>query len=219
MGKTILNFEAIVFDLDGLLIDTESIALRAFEEASILAGVKLSRDVFNRCVGTNHKTIATIIKDAVPEVSKFEKFCFEWSRLYSDICDSGVPLMPGALPLLDHLEYNKVRMAIATSSAIQSATKKLKLAGIYDYFQCIVSGDQVTNGKPHPEPYLMAAEALGVPPAQCLALEDSTNGVLSAFHSGMTVVQIPNLILPDEELLKLGHTVLSSLDQVVDIDF
>jgi beta-phosphoglucomutase-like phosphatase (HAD superfamily) len=110
-------------------------------------------------------------------------------------------------------------MAVATSTRTKRATEKLGDAGLLDYFKIVIGGDQVEQGKPDPEIYLKAASALSSAPSRCLALEDSANGVKAAVAAGMTVVQIPDLVPPSDELLQLGHIVLSSLADVPKYDF
>jgi beta-phosphoglucomutase-like phosphatase (HAD superfamily) len=114
------------------------------------------------------------------------------------------------------VKNSEKRTAIATSTAHQTARDKLERAGLISYFELIVGGDQVAKGKPDPETYLKAAELLDVRPHQCLALEDSDNGVLAAHGAGMNVIQIPDLKEPSVEIKSLGHTVLSSFEEVED---
>ena len=219
MIKTIQDFDAVVFDMDGLLLDTESIALEAFTQANKRAGLSLDQSIFYRCVGTNHKTSGRILREALGSDELYQKLQQEWDTAYSEICDEGIPLMPGVLELLAFLKDINQRIAVATSSKIQGATKKLKKAGIYDAFEVIIGGDQVNEGKPAPDIYLLAAKALGVNPNYCLALEDSKNGTLSGLRAGMTVVQVPDLVQPDEELLQTGHIIVESLHEVKGIEF
>jgi len=97
--------------------------------------------------------------------------------------------------------------------------KRLKHAGLLEYFDLIIGGDQVEKGKPHPDIYLLVTENLLVNPQRCLALEDSENGVKSAVSTQMSVIQIPDMMQPSEELKQLGHTILASLEDVVGYDF
>mgnify|MGYP000072935976 CR=1 FL=1 len=110
-------------------------------------------------------------------------------------------------------------MAVATSTRTDRAKVKLSDSGILDYFDIIIGGDQVSNSKPDPEIYLKAASELSSEPSKCLAFEDSPNGVKSAVAAGLTVIQVPDLVQPDEDLLKMGHIVLGSLADVQDYDF
>jgi len=133
--------------------------------------------------------------------------------------ESPIPLKDGAEELLRYISSIEIPIAVATSTAIDRAQKKLKSSGILDYFDFIIGGDQVTRSKPDPEIYLKAASELSSEPSKCLALEDSANGVKAAVAAGMTVVQIPDLVQPGEELLSLGHIVLRSLYDVPKYQF
>ena len=110
-------------------------------------------------------------------------------------------------------------MAVATSTRTEWAKVKLSDSGILHYFDKIIGGEQVSNSKPDPEIYLRAASELSSEPSKSLALEDSPNGVKSAVAAGLTVIQISDLVQPDENLLKMGHIVLGSLAEVQDYDF
>ena len=219
MTLSILSFDAVIFDMDGLLLDSESIALSAFTEASKNTQIPLSNSVFNACVGANRETRAEILKSAIAGSERYTRFTSEWDRIYSAYCEDAIPLMDGALEFLKFLKAHNKRFAVATSTPIAIALSKLKKSKILDYFEFVIGGDQVSAGKPDPELYLTAAERLGVVPEKCLALEDSKNGTLSAFRAGMLVVQIPNMIAPDEELIALGHPIMQSLNEVLCFDF
>src|SRR5207253_2615312 len=120
---------------------------------------------------------------------------------------------------LDHLDSLQIPVAVATSTKSARAMQKLGDAGIGGRFKAVIGGDQVENSKPHPDIYLKAAAALGVLAEKCLALEDSENGVRSAFSAGMTVIQVPDLVEPSEALRSLGHVILGSLREVPGYEF
>lgn len=219
MGVLHETFKGVIFDLDGLLIDSEQIALRAFSSACEAAGLDLPQSVFESCVGTNHKRSRRILQDAIKSKSKYEAFAKAWDRDYQILTGQGVPLKPGARALLEYLKAHNIPIAVATSSPQHGAKKKLTQSGIWGYFHAVVSGDEVRESKPDPEIYELAASRIEVAPEDCLALEDSRNGVISALGAHMTVIQIPDLIRPDEALLKMGPIVLNSLDEVSSFEF
>ena len=209
------KFSAVIFDMDGLLLDTERLAFEAFQVICSQFDVGDRTDLFMQCVGTNDKLASAILRDGLEGIVDFKTFGLAWLREYNRITsEQPIPLKPGVEALLTHIQSMQIPMAVATSTDSARATAKLGATGLLDYFKIVIGGDQVERGKPDPEIYLKAAAALSSAPSTCLALEDSTNGVKAAVAAGMTVVQIPDLVQPDPDLLKLGHFVLSSLADV-----
>ena len=214
------RFEAVIFDMDGLLLDSERLELQAFNLACDQFELGAQVKVFERCVGANSELRDRTLKEGFEGAVDFRKFRDVWEAEYAIITHKRViPLKAGAIDLLNAMRSKGMPVAVATSSSSDHAHSKLKSSGIYHYFDSIVGGDQVSESKPSPEIYLKAAQELGVLPVYCMALEDSPNGVRAAVSAGMTVVQIPDLVQPDEELLKLGHIVLGSLAAVLSYPF
>jgi len=123
-------------------------------------------------------------------------------------------LMAGVIELLDFLKARNITTAVTTSTDTSLARDKLQLSAIEHYFHTIIGGDQISNSKPAPDIYLRALDQLKLDPETTLALEDSPNGVRAAVSAQLTVVQIPDLLQPDDTLLALGHHVMSDLHQV-----
>lgn len=214
------NFSAVIFDLDGLLLDTERLYLETFNETCSYFGLEDLSHIFIQCIGANYELGSSILKNGLDGRIDFDRFTSHWDQLYKKLkSDKPIPLKDGAKSLLQKIVDIKLPMAVATSSSTKNANEKLEKSGIYKYFSAVIGGDQVSQSKPAPEIYLKAAFSLSVAPSNCLALEDSPNGVRAAVAASMTVIQIPDLIKPDEELLKLGHIVLKSLKDVNDYKF
>ena len=206
--------------MDGLLLDSEKLALDAFE--STCAKFKLGDLVYiyMKCIGTNWELANLILKDEFEGIMDHEEFILIWDRVYNDLTqEKPIPLKKGAKQLLDHIDSMGIQMAVASSTNTESAKSILTQSGILYYFDLIIGGEQVSNSKPNPEVYLKVASTLGVNPEFCIALEDSPNGVKSAVAANMKVIQIPDLNQPDESLLQLGHIVLNSLSDVISYDF
>ena len=209
------RFSAVIFDMDGLLLDTERIALETFGQACRELQIGDHPEVFFRCLGTSHIRAREFIREGMQGKVDHDIFWNEWDRHYKAAhASQPVPLKPGVTPLLTMLASRQLPMAVATSTRSADALQKLESAGIVGHFTAIIGGEQVEDGKPHPAIYLKAARTLGVNPADCLALEDSDNGVRAAVAAGMTVIQVPDLVAPSAALRELGHTVLGSLDDV-----
>ncbi len=214
------NFDAVIFDMDGLLLDTERLAFKAFSSTCLLFNTGDLSHLFRKCIGTNRETGTSILKEGLKGIADFEDFRLAWESAYgklTEVCP--IQLKNGVKEVLSHIEKNGKPMAVATSTSYERARVNLRHSGILSFFDHIVGGDHVEHSKPNPEIYLKTASILSVEPSKCLAFEDSKNGVKAAVAAGMTVVQIPDLVLPDDELLELGHIVLGSLTDVLGYEF
>jgi HAD superfamily hydrolase (TIGR01509 family) len=207
---------AVVFDMDGLLLDSERICMSIFADLCTQYGFAFDRIAYGRCIGTNRAGTRRVLQDGYGTEFPYEAIEDEWmSRYEARVLAEPVPLKTGAMAVLECLRERRVPIALATSTQAPLACRKLELAGLDGYFEIVVTGDQVSCGKPDPEPYVEAVRRLGQTAADCWALEDSDNGVLSAHRAGMTVVQIPDLIEPSAEVRAIGHVVVDSLVDVL----
>ncbi len=214
------HFSAAIFDMDGLLLDSEPLAKQAFDITCQHYGLGDLTPLFMQFVGTNKTSGDAIIKHALKDCIDVDAFNSQWRGLYAEwVQDRVVPLKAGVLEVLNYFQSQHIAMAVATSSQTAIATHKLNKASVLDYFDHIIGGDQVTNSKPHPDIFLKAAHSLACRPETCLAFEDSPNGVRSAVSAGMTVIQVPDLLAPDAALLSLNHIVLSRISDVLDHEF
>ena len=210
-----MKYKAVIFDMDGLLLDTESMFLAAFMKTCEQSGLEFDMSLFKRIIGTNSiKTKETLI-NGFDESFNYDAFRTQWvQNVRDDIYKNSIPLKEGAVNILDKIKAIPLPMSVATSTAYTDAVKSLELTGIIHYFDFVVAGDQVTRGKPDPEIYLKSAKKLGISPDECIVFEDSENGVKAAHAAGMDVVQVPDLLEPSDELKALGHRIYDSLDDV-----
>lgn len=213
--KTTMDVIAVVFDMDGLLIDSERIALRVFEQTCEHFEMGNQFDLFIKILGTNKTTADIILNEYLPAHVDKSEFTAYFESGYSAETRKPVPLLKGVDTLLNYLDENDIPKAVATSTSTERALHKLENSGIRHRFSSITGGDQIANGKPAPDIYLKAAATIDADPRRCLALEDSPNGVKAALSANMHVIQIPQIIEPDAETKALGHLVLSDLDAVV----
>lgn len=211
--RSIMKLIAAIFDMDGLLIDSERPALAAFQAACNHFGMGDNFALYKQLLGTNQATTREILGKSLEAHIDREEFLSVFETLYHDSTKDGVPLMKGVINLLDFLDRREIPVAVATSTNSEKAIEKLETSGILHRFETVTGGDQVSNGKPAPDIYLKSAQSLNVQSSNCIALEDSPNGIKSAVSAGMHAIQIPQLVQPDEKLLSLGHQVFTDLDE------
>lgn len=208
------SIQSIIFDMDGLMLDTEKLAMQAWMIAAAEVKVEIDEDIYIQAIGRNSKGIKLMLRAFIESESKIEAFyqC-AWANYYQIITENPIPIKPGLIELLNFLEENEISKAIATSTTSDTAKMKLKSLGLYDRFSAVVTGDQVKCGKPAPEIYLKAINELGVSPENCVALEDSENGIRAANAAGAYAVMIPDLIEPTDEMRKLAHKIFASINE------
>ena len=187
------RYDAVVFDLDGTLIDTESLCNAAGVEACAALGLPVTLAFFESLAGIDDRTRARLIEEHVGSPVELGAFLAEWDRLCTLRFQGGIPVKTGAVDLLDRLGALGVPLALATSSRRGPAAEKLAASDLARHFRAVVTFDDVAAPKPAPDAYLLAAERLGADPRRCLAFEDSEPGARAAHAAGCTVVQVPDL--------------------------
>ncbi len=209
------EYNAVIFDMDGLLLDTESIALATFIAACRETGFEPDLTVYRRCIGTTYQNTREILTQGYGKAFDYERVSKSWSRRFAAETENRpVPLKEAARGILDDLAEAKTKMAVVTSTRRSTAVKELTNVGIRDFFALVIGGDEVQRGKPEPDIYLKACAALAEAPEKCLALEDSDNGVRAAWRAGLTVIQVPDLVEPAPAVRALGHRIVKSLREV-----
>jgi HAD superfamily hydrolase (TIGR01509 family) len=203
------GFDAVVFDLDGTLIDSEAL----YNEAGVLAcarlGMPVSLEFFGSLAGIHDEERVRLISAHVGRPLDRDGFMAEWdAEAYGRMTATGLPLKPGALDLLAHLQASGLPLALATSSRREPARQKLVRGGLARFFQAVITVEDVAAAKPAPDPYLAAAARLNVSPGRAVAFEDSETGAASARAAGLTVVQVPDLHGTDG---RHAHLVAASL--------
>ena len=208
---------AVIFDMDGLLFDTEALWQEALLSAAAEGGRAIPDDVYNKSIGVRRSQCRGLFLSHFGDDFRFDDFHADWSRHFWLIADNKLALKPGASELLEILDRFRLPRAIATSSSRTTALHHLGSHGLTDRFHQIVCRGDYENGKPAPDPFLKAAERLGLEPRLCLALEDSHVGVRSASAAGMMTVMVPDLLEPTEALRALCVLVARDLNQVRDL--
>lgn len=207
--------DAVIFDMDGLLFDTERVALETYREAAADLAIRAATDdLFITFVGKNWTLTRALMAEALGPADT-ERMLERWPPIFRARVDSlGVPQKPGADAILRFVARRGLPIALATSAGGPKARRQLEGAGLIDHFGAIASGDEVVHGKPAPDLYLLAAERLGVTPEACVALEDSEAGVEAANAAGMRVIMVPDLQQPSERIRAMTMRVSLSLIEV-----
>ncbi|MEG2805946.1 HAD family phosphatase [Stenotrophomonas sp.] len=202
--------EAVIFDMDGLMIDSERVSIACWTQAARELGLPLEDGFWLRLVGLGDRDCERLLLQRVDatQVAALFARCHD---LYEARTQAGLPLRPGIVDLLELLHDHGIPRAVATSTRQPRASRKLAAAGLLPYFEVVVTSSDVAHPKPAPDIYLLAAQKLGKDPARCLALEDSPAGIRAAVGAGMTAIQVPDLVHPDAELRALGHRIVDSL--------
>ncbi|MBQ9781058.1 MAG: HAD family phosphatase [Clostridia bacterium] len=194
-----MSIRAIIFDKDGTLHDTEKVYLQAWKAAAAELNVPDIESTVRDCTGTTIPYIAEYWAKKYPDIS-FEDYLPRRQYHYFRILETGVPVKKGAHELLTYLKAHGYKIGMATSTPWDTVKDHLERTDMMGYFDTIVTGDMIEHGKPAPDIYLLAAERLGVDPAECIGVEDSPSGVRAICAAGMRAVMIPDLIQPTEEI-------------------
>lgn len=187
-----MSFEAVIFDLDGTLLDSESQTRTAGERAFASLGIDVPKGFFERLVGVDYHSGMALIHRVWPDLDA-AALETAWAVEARELQTADIPLKFGVEAILDHVDLLGLPKAIATSSFAQSARRKLQRTGLMARFETVISVDCVSRPKPAPDPFLLAATRLGANPHRCLAFEDSETGSQSAHAAGMTVVLVPDI--------------------------
>lgn len=209
--------DAVIFDMDGVIFDSERLVLVCWEKVSEKYGIQGIEEVFMPCIGTNAEKTKEVVLDHYGQDFPFEEFRKEASVLFHEhVNRNGLPVKKGVRELLEYLKEREIPTAVASSTRLEVVTGELKQAGLYAYFKVVMGGDQLKRSKPEPDIYLMTCEKLGVNPGQAYAIEDSYNGIRSAYSAGMKPIMVPDMLPATEEMLQKSIVVLDDLLMVKD---
>lgn len=209
------HLAAVVFDMDGLMFDSERIVQISWNVAGDRLGYdRLGDNIFNT-LGMNAARRKKYFSDTYGEDFPFETFqVYTREAFQQEVNTNGLPMKTGLIELLTYLQKTGIPIAVATSSSEQYALANFNRAGILPYLDAYVTGNMVTNSKPHPEIYLKACELLGAAPSEAIALEDAPNGIRSALAAGLHTIMIPDLI---RDISSLNLQPEAKLDTLLDV--
>lgn len=208
--------KAVIFDMDGILFDTERIAVQSWEKAGEEMGIPNMGSIVPHVLGLNPKASLPYVMQVVGNTAfDYDEFrarakahSFDYFEKY------GVPVKDGVRIALSYLKENGYKTAVGTSTSRNSAMHHFEQTGLKDYFDAFACGDEIKRSKPEPDVFLLAAERLGVSPECCMVMEDSPNGIKAAAAAGMMPVMVPDLAEPTEEIKPLIAHQLISLAQL-----
>jgi len=193
-----MNRTAVLFDMDGLMVDTEPLARRAWAQVVVPYGREISDDLYGQMLGRRTVESAQLVRDALALPAPAQELVERKTAVFLAMLDGGAPAMLGLWALLERIEGLGLPWAVATSTPRPVAEIVLGKLGVVGRYAALACGDEVEHGKPAPDIFLLAAARLGVAPAACLALEDSAAGCIAAVAAGMRVVAVPTELTHDE---------------------
>jgi HAD superfamily hydrolase (TIGR01509 family) len=208
-----IDFEptAVLFDMDGLMIESERALLDCWRQAAVQLRFDLGDELWLAMVGLHERACDELLRSRLGEADA-QALVVRMNALYAVRVEAGLPLKPGLHELLAVLVQRSLPKAVVTSTPRVRAEPKLARCGLLPHFATVVTGSDVRHPKPAPDIYLLAAQRLGVDPQYCVVLEDSAPGVRAALAAGMTPIQVPDLVAPDVEVRALGHRIVDSLE-------
>lgn len=207
--------KTVIFDFDGVIVDSEQVVRQGWQYAAQNMHLGDVDELFLQCVGTNHLHSEQVLQRQFGSQFSYEEFR-NYSRAFfrQYTSEHGLPVKKGVRELLTYLKEQRYGIGLASSSTLQYILNGLRQAELIDYFQVIVSGENLQRCKPEPDIYLMACEKMGVAPAEAYAIEDSYNGIRSASRAGMQPVMVPDLLPATAEMRQLSALVFADLLEV-----
>ena len=209
------SFEAVVFDMDGVIFDSERVILECWAEFADKNNIKDIQKNLIKCIGTTAGKTREIMLEAYGESFPYDEYAGKVSADFHRKYDGGrLPMKDGIIPLLKFLKENNKRIALASSTKRKNVIDQLTDAGIIKYFDEIITGDMVTRSKPEPDIFLKACEKISTLPKCAYAIEDSYNGIRAASAGGLRPIMVPDIVPADDEMIRLSEVVLKNADEV-----
>ncbi len=210
------DYKAIVFDMDGVIFDSEKLVVECWQVIADKYNIKNVSEACRECFGCNQTVAKERFLKRYGDDFPYEAYKKEMSELFHSRYDNGrLPMKAGVVEILTYLRNNGKKIALATSTRQAVVESELKAAGIIEFFDTIICGDMVKKSKPEPDIYLKACEELDIPPESAYAIEDSYNGIRSAYRGGLMPIMVPDMVEPDEEMQQLSIQIISTLSEVI----
>ena len=211
-----MQYQAVVFDMDGVIFDTERLVIEFWKEVAKKHNIPNVEHTCIQCLGTNRVRTREIFLENYGADFPYDPYRAEVTELFNTHY-KGVPLptKPGVRELLSYLQEQDIKVGLASSTAQHLVRDEIGTAGLLPYFQTLVCGDMVEHSKPAPDIFLKACEILNADPTKSIAIEDSFNGIRSAHCAGMTPIMVPDQVQPTDEIRTLAFRVMPSLLDVL----
>ena len=213
------KIEAVVFDMDGLMFETEKLWIDSVIKTNEVYGYNLPIDLAIECIGKRKDDIDKRFKELMGNDFDTDEFR-RLNRIFmrSDVEENGLGIKKGLHKLISYLKENNIKIAVASSSSFERINERFNQANMdINIFDSVIGGNMVTKSKPDPQIYLKSCEVLGVKPSNAIALEDSDYGILSSYNAGMIPILIPDIKKPKEETINIAYKVLNNLEEVIDV--
>ena len=211
--------KAVVFDMDGLMFDTERLWLDAVKKTNEVYGYNVPESLIIECMGKRKDKIDETLVQSLGSDFDPQRFR-ELNKIFmnEEVEKNGLKKKKGLDELLAYLKRKKYKIGIASSSKAEKVKKRFEQSNLSpEFFDVIISGDMVTESKPNPDVYLLACEKLNVKPSEAIALEDSENGLLSAISAGLKTIWVPDIKIPSDLVLDKTFAKIESLDKLIDL--
>ena len=214
-----MNIKAVLFDMDGLMVDTESLATEAFIHSAKKQGYDMTKEETLLVLGFTTKSIYEFWENYFKnsDVSGKQLVDDHYKYIENILFTTGPRKMPYIEELLKYLKESNYKVAVASSSNMNHIINNMEKTGLKKYIDEFASGAEVENGKPAPDIFLLAAERLGVKPENCLVLEDSKAGVIAGSSAGAKVIMVPDMFKPDEECKERTYKIVGNLGEVISV--
>ncbi|MEN8076164.1 HAD family phosphatase [Clostridioides difficile] len=214
MNLDINKIKAVIFDMDGVIFDTEMVYLDVWSKVFEKYGYKMTKEIYSSVLGTGRENVKKVFLKHFGDELPIEDMYKEKDENLARAVDEGVPLKDGVYEILVYLRENNYKIALATSATTERAFQQLRHANIEGFFNAIVCRDEVKETKPNPEIFLKAAEKLNVIPDECIVIEDSGAGIKSAHNAGMVGIHVVDLKEADEEILNQCYKSFNTLKEI-----
>ena len=211
------KIKAVIFDMDGVIFDSERLYMQCCKEAARIFGIRNIESTVISCIGLNTEKTHELYRNTYGADFPIDEYWKEVTGRFAEKAQGGLlPVKSGAENLLKYLRKKNIPIALASSTKTEIIMRELNAAGLTDYFDIIIGGNMVKKSKPDPDIFLLAADKLGYPTNECIIIEDSFNGVRAASAAGAYVIMVPDIAVPDAEMENLADNIFDSLINVKD---
>ena len=214
MNLDVDKIKAVIFDMDGVIFDTEMVYLKVWSKVFEKYGYKMTKDIYSSVLGTGRGNVKKVFLSCFGNDLPIDDMYIEKDENLSKEVDKGIPLKHGVYEILEYLKENNFKIALATSAITERAFKQLEQANIKNFFNAVVCRDEVKETKPNPDIFLKTADKLSISPEQCIVIEDSSAGIEAAFNAGMIPIHVVDLKEADEEILSKAYKSFNNLNEI-----